>query len=282
MLIPPREFSYNIEKGLVTLFNSAHLSTGISMSDIICNGKTIESKYKGKEYYSSLLKKKFNYYAFGDSVKLEFELDSQHKEIEARLEDLEYTQDWKDTSYKGITMSLPSVSVELSKRSKSPSINWIVTLWIVFSKALHQLNNTLALLRNQSPLKLDNDDLLKSDDNTTMVKCMHLPTMIKFTKECGCNVRPGDHVSIAHGPEFGTKGVVSSVDFPNGQLTLETKMQYFVKVLIRFIMKTSNIDLNAFNHFIKKEVFVIGGEKKGFQATLYGLFTNDCIIIVHD
>jgi hypothetical protein len=60
MLIPPREFSYNIGKGLVTLFNSAHLSTGISMSDIICNGKTIESKYKGKEYYSSLLKKKFN------------------------------------------------------------------------------------------------------------------------------------------------------------------------------------------------------------------------------
>jgi hypothetical protein len=63
-----------------------------------------------------------------------------------------------------------------------------------------------------------------------MVKCMHLPTMIKFTKECGYNVRPGDHASITHGPEFGTKGVVSSVDFPNGQLTLETKMQYFVSI----------------------------------------------------
>jgi hypothetical protein len=46
-------------------------------------------------------------------------------------------------------------------------------------------------------------------------------------------------------------------------------------------MKTQNIDLNYFKEFINKEVFRIGGEKKGFQATLYTFSPDDCVVLVH-
>jgi hypothetical protein len=46
-------------------------------------------------------------------------------------------------------------------------------------------------------------------------------------------------------------------------------------------MKTHNIDLDTFNKYIKKEVFIIGGPKKGFQAMLYGLSMDTCIIAIH-
>ncbi|KAG2124846.1 uncharacterized protein EDB93DRAFT_1110428 [Suillus bovinus] len=43
---------------------------------------------------------------------------------------------------------------------------------------------------------------------------------IQFTKERGYNIRPGDIVTVARGPEYEEKGVVQSVDFPNARLTL--------------------------------------------------------------
>ncbi|KAG1888022.1 uncharacterized protein F5891DRAFT_987882 [Suillus fuscotomentosus] len=84
-----------------------------------------------------------------------------------------------------------------------------------------------------------------------IVECTHLPAILKFTKECIYDVRPGDVVSVAHGPEFHTEGV------------------------------THNIDLDAFKKYMKKDVFVIGGQKKGFWAMLYDLSTDTYIIAVH-
>lgn len=151
ILISPREFSYDIPKGMVALFNPLHLPTVISPSDIISDGNMGQS-YKGKEYYWRLLKKTFHCsstklvciphpddlhfhlqsgwdtpfvkqteiafskeflrssdsvrlteedsniqiymvlttnHANGGSVKLEFKMDGGHKEIEARLVDVE-------------------------------------------------------------------------------------------------------------------------------------------------------------------------------------------------
>jgi hypothetical protein len=56
-----------------------------------------------------------------------------------------------------------------------------------------------------------------------MVERTRLPATIKFMKEWGYNIRPRDVVSIAHGPEFRTKRVVTAVDFINAQLTLDTE-----------------------------------------------------------
>ncbi|KAG2740339.1 hypothetical protein P692DRAFT_20753428 [Suillus brevipes Sb2] len=136
----------------------------------------------------------------------------------------------------------------------------------------------------------DDADLQRSDDHATpflrvqasMVERTRLPATIKFTKERGYDIRPGDAVSVARGPEFRTKGVVSAVDFLKAQLTLETDGDHsFITVPIRFVMKTRNVDLDDFKKFIGKEVYIIGGEKKGFRATLYGLSPDDCVVAVH-
>jgi transcription antitermination factor NusG len=152
----------------------------------------------------------------------------------------------------------------------------------------------------------DNADLQGSDDHATpflhvqaaMVERTRLPATIKFTKERGYDVRPGDAVSVARGPEFRTKGVVSAVDFLKAQLTLETEGDHSfvsfiefshlnlsnclqITVPIRFVMKTCNVDLDDFKKFINKEVWIIGGVKKGFRATLYGLSPDDCVVAVH-
>jgi ribosomal protein L24 len=55
-----------------------------------------------------------------------------------------------------------------------------------------------------------------------MVKRTHLPATIKLTQEKGYDVRPGDHVCIAHGPEFRTTGLVCSMDYLKAELTMET------------------------------------------------------------
>lgn len=52
------------------------------------------------------------------------------------------------------------------------------------------------------------------------VRRTHLSQTITYTKERGYDVRPGDVVSVARGPEYQAKGIVQSVDFPKARLTL--------------------------------------------------------------
>jgi hypothetical protein len=54
----------------------------------------------------------------------------------------------------------------------------------------------------------------------TFVQRTRLPQTIKFTKEKGYDIKPGDVVSVARGPEYQTKGVVQNVDFLKARLTL--------------------------------------------------------------
>jgi transcription elongation factor len=55
-----------------------------------------------------------------------------------------------------------------------------------------------------------------------VVRRTHLPHLqtLQFTKDKGYDVKPGDIVRVARGPEYQTKGIVRSVDFPNARLTL--------------------------------------------------------------
>lgn len=53
-----------------------------------------------------------------------------------------------------------------------------------------------------------------------MVQRTDLTWTIQYTKERGYDVKPGDTMSVSCGPEYGEKGVVQSVDFPNAHLTL--------------------------------------------------------------
>ncbi|KAG2336096.1 hypothetical protein BDR05DRAFT_1006165 [Suillus weaverae] len=399
VLIPPREFPYDMPKGSVALFDPSRLPTGISTSDIIRDGEVVGSKYKGEEYYCGLLKKNFHRYttelvhvphpndirlylqsgwdtpfvknaevafsklslragdsvrlntadllgqictvtttehAFGGSVNLTFELDGHRKEIQARLADVErafnvgdevrvvaglyagveghIVQKYDDNFF--ICQSGTQEEIEVSKyyldrrpvdhtlqgymsvqqfvdppeEPKSIEIGDHITVTVgdfIGKSGLVQWSSGVFVWFQ------DETDLFMSDDRSdvappfmqvqaTMVERTRLPATIKFTKERGYDVRPGDVVSVARGPEFRTKGVVRSVDFINAQLTLETENNHqLVQVPIRFVMKMRNADLDGFNKFINKEVFVVGGDRKGFRATLYGISTDDCVVAIH-
>ncbi|KAG1818905.1 hypothetical protein EV424DRAFT_1347487 [Suillus variegatus] len=115
-----------------------------------------------------------------------------------------------------------------------------------------------------------------------MVQRMHLPPTIKFMRDRGYDVRPGDVVSVARGPEYEATGVMQSVNVPEACLTiLSTRDHTIINVPIRFVMKLHNANMDSFSHVIGKEVFIIGGNLKGYQATLYNIGSQDCTIAVH-
>ncbi|KAG1879015.1 uncharacterized protein F5891DRAFT_991511, partial [Suillus fuscotomentosus] len=116
----------------------------------------------------------------------------------------------------------------------------------------------------------------------TMVQRAYIPSTLKYTKEKGYDIRPGDVVRVVRGPEYQTKGVVQSVDFPNARLNLLSDVdRSLINVPIRFVMKICNTSLDSFNNVIGQEVFIIAGARKGYRATLYGLALDTCSIAVH-
>jgi hypothetical protein len=112
------------------------------------------------------------------------------------------------------------------------------------------------------------------------VQQTRLPQTIKFTKEKGYDVRPGDVMRVAHGPEYQTKGIVQRVDFPKACLTLLSESDHSlvseieldsgisdleqIDVPIGFVMKILNVSLDYFNKVISQEVFIVRGDRKGF------------------
>ncbi|KAG1846039.1 hypothetical protein F4604DRAFT_1688533 [Suillus subluteus] len=96
-------------------------------------------------------------------------------------------------------------------------------------------------------------------------------------KKGGYDIRPGDTVSVARGPEFGAQGLVQHIDFPNARLSLLCDGdKSLINVPIRFVIKTHNASLDSFKKDIGHEVFVIGGERKGYRGTLDSLSVETC------
>ncbi|KAG2136428.1 hypothetical protein DEU56DRAFT_756334 [Suillus clintonianus] len=109
-----------------------------------------------------------------------------------------------------------------------------------------------------------------------------LPATIKFTKERGYDVRPGDSVSVVRGPDYMTTGVVQRVDFVKARLlVLSEDDQSIVDVPIGFAMKIRNASIDTFKKLIGQEVYIIGGHKKGYRATLYDVRDDSCTVSVH-
>ncbi|KAG0698113.1 hypothetical protein DFH29DRAFT_878242 [Suillus ampliporus] len=325
VLVPPREFPYQMPKGSIVLFNPSCLPPGISTSDVIHNGKVVGSKYKGEEYYGGLLKKNIHRdsvrlttpdllgqmcmvlmtdHAFGKSVKLQCDLDGRSKEIKARVDDVErvFAVGNEVRMVAGTYLGLEGHIVQISFKSVKVSMYYLdhcpidQTLQGHMSTQLYLdppqesktveigdyvqvligdwlgKSGTVQWASNGFIWFQDDSDLLRINDRSgvappfiqvaaTMVECTRLSATLKFTKEHGYDVRPGDVVSVARGPEFRTQGMIT--------------------VPIRFVTKMRNADLDAFNNYINKEVFIIGGLKKGFWATLYDLSTDTCTLAVH-
>lgn len=131
----------------------------------------------------------------------------------------------------------------------------------------------------------------------TIIQRTKLPNTLRYTKDKGYDVRPGDVVSIARGPDYQSKGVVQSVDFPNARLTLLSDSDHSlvsikhidssmsdlpqIDVPITFIIKKSNVSLDSFNKIIGHEVFIVGGDRKGYRATLHNITSDTCTVAVH-
>ncbi|KAG2114689.1 uncharacterized protein F5147DRAFT_649851 [Suillus discolor] len=99
-------------------------------------------------------------------------------------------------------------------------------------------------------------------------RLLNIPVPV-FMQDSGYDVKPGDVMRVAHGPEYLTKGVVQSVDFLNARLTLLSEIDHsLINVPIRFVIKVQNASLDSFKKDIRQEVFIIGGDCKGYQATL--------------
>ncbi|KAG0698977.1 hypothetical protein DFH29DRAFT_877626 [Suillus ampliporus] len=105
---------------------------------------------------------------------------------------------------------------------------------------------------------------------------------LQFTQDRDYDVKPGDVVRVARGPEYPTKGVMRSIDFSNAHLTLLSEIdRLLVDVPIGFVIKVHNANLDVFKKDIGQEVFIIGGDHKGYQATLYSFTSENCTVAVH-
>ncbi|KAG2145920.1 hypothetical protein DEU56DRAFT_753973 [Suillus clintonianus] len=126
-----------------------------------------------------------------------------------------------------------------------------------------------------------NDGLSSILVPTAMVQWTNLAQTIQYTKDKGYNVRPGDVVTVVRRPEYQTKGVVHSIDFPNAHLTiLSDGDQSLVVVPIKFVTKIRNAPLDSFKNNIGHEVLVLWGDRKGYRATLYSLSSETCTVAV--
>ncbi|KAG1901573.1 uncharacterized protein F5891DRAFT_1187430 [Suillus fuscotomentosus] len=239
-------------------------------------------------------------HAFGGSVKLAFDLDGLCKEVEARLKDIEpmfYVGEevcvvagdylglqghviqrnndifcicWSGTQEevevsKYYLEHCPidrTVKAHMSTQTCQPpagiKVHQNQQLCLSLNWRLDWKSGFVQWVSNGIIWFQDEGELLRNDAGSdvaplfiqveaVMVKCTCLPATLKFTRKHRYNV------SVTRGPKFCT--------------------EWEVTVPIRFVMKMHNINLDTFNKYIKKEVFIIGGPKKGFRATLKSYVT---------
>ncbi|KAG1846392.1 hypothetical protein DFJ58DRAFT_843471 [Suillus subalutaceus] len=119
------------------------------------------------------------------------------------------------------------------------------------------------------------------DGSLNIPRIPNLQTL-QYMQDRGYDVKPGDVVRVARGPEYPMKGVVRSIDFPNARLTLLSEIDHsLINVPIGFVIKVHNTNLDSFKKDIGQEIFVIGGDRKGYRATLYSFNSKDCTIALH-
>ena len=47
------------------------------------------------------------------------------------------------------------------------------------------------------------------------------------------------------------------------------------------MIKVCNAKLDSFDNIIGQEVFIVGGDRKGYRATLYSIASDTCTVAVH-
>ncbi|KAG1795958.1 uncharacterized protein HD556DRAFT_1307185 [Suillus plorans] len=315
VLIPPCDFPYDMPKRFVALLDRARLLNNETVFDILQDDRVVGWSYKRERYYMGLLSKNFRHSArpitgeihlemgmvistdhASGSACLEFTLDGHQQELEFQLQDIKpvfwvgdmvqvvagaYTglegyiikksEDLFHVCQEATNEELPT-QPDFDPLPKLKSLQISNDIEVCAGEYMGQCGIVMWFSMGETTLwfwarGVIQDQLINIP--TAFVQHIHPFKTLQFTKERGYDVRPGDVVIVACGPEFQTKGVMQTMDFPN------------VDVPIGFVMKVSNLNMDLFRDVIGKEVFIIGGAWKGYQATLYQLGQETCSIAVH-
>ncbi|KAI6026946.1 hypothetical protein EDC04DRAFT_2606100 [Pisolithus marmoratus] len=106
------------------------------------------------------------------------------------------------------------------------------------------------------------------------------PSTLQFSREKGYDVTISDHVRVAHGPAVGIKGLVHSVDFISGHLTVLADDGPLHNVLIGFCIKLENHSLCDIECQVGHKVWIISGPRKGYRGTLWSVGRTYCNVVI--
>ncbi|KAI6024583.1 hypothetical protein EDC04DRAFT_2606369 [Pisolithus marmoratus] len=106
------------------------------------------------------------------------------------------------------------------------------------------------------------------------------PSTLQFSREKGYDVTIGDCVRVARGPAVGIEGLIRSVDFVSGHLTVLADDGPLHNVLIGFCVKLENHSLRDVECQVGHEVWIISGPRKGYRGTLRSVGRTYCNVTI--
>ncbi|KAI5997200.1 hypothetical protein EDC04DRAFT_2612590 [Pisolithus marmoratus] len=106
------------------------------------------------------------------------------------------------------------------------------------------------------------------------------PSTLQFSRERGYDVTIGDCVRVVHGPAVDIEGLICSVDFVSGHLTVLSDDGPLHDVLIGFCIKLENHSLHDIEHQVGCEVWIISGPKKGYRGMLRSVGRTYCNVAI--
>jgi hypothetical protein len=121
---------------------------------------------------------------------------------------------------------------------------------------------------------------------------------LTYSREKGYDVTIGDTLHIVRGEHHGLTGVVRTIDLAKAKVELVSDSNghvvrsYFrflwdntdvlqVNIPIPLCMKVAEFSPAQVTRSIGLDIWIVGGDKKGFRATLRGVNRKSCLVSIH-
>ncbi|KAG1830940.1 hypothetical protein DFJ58DRAFT_848376 [Suillus subalutaceus] len=274
----PMRVSLSHASGSRSLLDRSRLLNGDAVSNINCGEEVIGWTYKGEKYYMGLLLKTVH------RDRLELVICPHADDIWLHLQSgwgqpflkktvvmfsMQFlrTGDWVRIVRGDLSSETSQViSTDHPANSATLELTLSVRSFQILPRSSPASVTTLqAQLPTQQFFKPPPDiDAIQIGDS--LLSESPTSKLWQFTQDRGYDVRPGDVVRVACGPNYTTKGVIRRVDFINAHLTLLSEIDHSLIPS----KKTSG-----------KKFFIIGSDRKGYQATLYSFSSETCTVAIH-
>ncbi|KAI6097970.1 hypothetical protein EDD16DRAFT_1527431 [Pisolithus croceorrhizus] len=236
--------------------------------------------------------------ASGGSVSLQYDGQSPHLEVSELLLETHVPDHVRSLSTKhdaGMCMNLPKPADKVlpgdtaivcrgAYKGAEATIEWMNSngnqAWI-YVKEVSDSSSTqgdTGTTSTQHPSTQGNTDTASAQHpagykmvpvNVHDVRVHRAPRTISFTKEKGFDVCAGDDIEVVRGKWFRSRGTVQAVHFDQACLDFmcDTYGQN-ISVPITFCHKIAERSAAQLWRWVSRDVWVIHGEKKGYQGTL--------------